>query len=435
MVRWPCSSGEGALTGASPDSRRTAPAEGIQVLSQGQPKDRRRKILVLVTEDWFAASHFIPTLEALCATGAEVAIATRISGKRAQLEATGARIVPFDFSRGPVAPLREMRVAWRLRNLVWRERPDAIHAISLKPISLIAGIRPIVPNHVLGIHLTGVGFAGTARSNAVGPIYRAALKMVVRELKRGGAHLFVENPDDAARLAEISTFPGDRVSILGGAGVDPNVFQTSPLPGQEPMRAGFVGRMVWTKGVDLLLGAHEKLTGQGVPLRIDLCGAPDPENPRTVPEETLKAWSARSGVTWRGRVEDIAGFWKSADICVVPSRGGEGLPRALLEAAACGRPIITTDVPGCRYFVRDGIEGLIVPPDDVDALAAALGRLIKAPELAQQMGNAARQRLLSGFTEDHVRAAVRSAYEKLLGLPSAAGEGQPTRIVHEETGS
>lgn len=380
--------------------------------------------MVLITEDWFAVSHFIPTIEALCATGADVAVATRTNDKRAQLEATGARIIPFDFSRGPVAPLRELRVAWRLRNLLRREKPDAIHAISLKPIALIAGIRRIIPKHVLGIHLTGVGFAGTDRSSRVGLIYRAVLKMVVRELQREGTHLFVENPDDASRLTQIGTFPDDRVTILGGAGVNPDVYDYSPLPMQNPMRSGFVGRMVWTKGVDLLMEAQEKLASQGVRLRVELCGTPDPENPRAIPDETLKGWSARNGVSWHGRVEDIAGFWKSVDICVVPSRGGEGLPRALLEAAACGRPIITTDVPGCRYFVRDGVEGLIVPPDDVDALAAALGRLIADPELAQRMGNAARQRLLSGFTESHVRASVRSAYEELLGLPAATVDDQ-----------
>lgn len=393
-------------------------------MTQSRPAARRCKILVLVTEDWFAASHFIPTIEALCATGADVAIATRISTKRAQLEAAGARVIPFDFSRGPVAPLRDARVAWRLRDLIRQERPDAIHAISLKPIALVAGIRPTLPSHVLGIHLTGVGFAGTARSSRIGLFYRAVLRMVVLELRREKTHLFVENPDDPAQLAERGHFPDDRVTILGGAGVNPHAFGHTPLPLQDPMRAGFVGRMVWTKGVDLLIEAHEKLAKDGIPLCVDLCGTPDPENPRAISEATLTEWDARSGVSWKGRIEDIAGFWKSADICVVPSRGGEGLPRALLEAAACGRPIITTDVPGCRYFVRNGIEGLIVPPDDADALAAALAQLINDPELAQRMGNAARQRVLSGFTESHVRAAIQTTYERLLGLSPATAEGQ-----------
>lgn len=380
----------------------------------------RGKILVLVTEDWFAVSHFIPTIEALCATGADVAIATRVDGRRAPLEATGARIIPFDFSRGPVRPLKEAGVAWRLRNLIAREKPDAIHAIALKPIALITGVRRAVPAHALGIHLTGVGYAGTAAAGQTGFIYKKVLTMVVRALQHSAqgssAHLFVENPDDHARLSEFGAFPGDLVTILGGAGVDPEHFSSSPLPGQRPARVGFVGRMVWTKGVDLLIEAHERLRSEGTAMRLDLCGTPDAENPRAISEETLRAWNAREGVSWRGRVEDIAGFWKDTDICVVPSRGGEGLPRALLEAAASGRPIVTTDVPGCRYFVRDGIEGLIVPPGDAKALASALRQLVENPAAAQRMGSAARERLLSGFTEDHVREAIRSDYERMLAL-------------------
>lgn len=388
------------------------PAEKLET----DPLEQRlNKILLLITEDWFAASHFIPTIDALCATGAEVAIATRVAEKRSALEATGARIIPFDFSRGPLRPLREARVAWRLRQLLAHEKPDAVHAISLKPIALITGLRNVVPRHSLGIHLTGVGYAGTATAGRTGLVYRRVLKAVVRQLQRDAkAHLFVENPDDSSRLADFGAFPQERVTILGGAGVDPERFEDSPLPLGGRVRVGFVGRMVWTKGVDLLIDAYDKLAGEGMAFCIDLCGTPDPENPRAVSDGQLQDWSVRDGVTWRGRVEDIAGFWKAMDICVVPSRGGEGLPRALLEAAASGRPIITTDVPGCRYFVRDGIEGLIVPPDDSQALASALRRLIQDPELCRRMGAAARERLLSGFTEDHVRAAVRAEYMVLL---------------------
>ena len=390
--------------------------------NEGSPK--QAKILVLVTEDWFAVSHFIPAIEALVATGAEVAVATRVAQKRAQIEATGARVIPFDYSRGPIRPLQEARVAMRMRALIASERPDAIHAISLKPIALITGLRRLVPRHVLGIHLTGVGFAGTAAQGRTGFVYQNVLKMVVGALRQpdGGApaHLFVENPDDRARLAEFGEFPGDRVTILGGAGVDPEHFAASPLPGLNPARVGFVGRMVWTKGVDLLVAAFDRLAAEGIPFKLDLCGTPDPDNPRAVADATLAEWNARANVNWKGRVEDIAGFWKSTDICVVPSRGGEGLPRALLEAAACGRPIITTDVPGCRYFVRDGIEGLIVPPGDAPALTGALRRLILDRGMARRMGQAARDRLLSGFTEDHVRTAIRDKYAGLLGLAPAS---------------
>ncbi len=385
---------------------------------------KQAKILVLITEDWFAVSHFIPAIEALVATGAEVKVATRVNQKHDQIEASGARVIPFDYSRGPIRPLQEARVALRMRALIAQERPDAVHAISLKPIALIAGLRRLVPRHVLGIHLTGVGLAGTATEGRTGFVYQNVLKLVVGALqqptRQGIAHLFVENPDDRARLGELGEFSDDRVTILGGAGVDPDHFAESPLPGLTPARVGFVGRMVWTKGVDLLVEAYDRLAAEGHVFKLDLCGTPDPENPRAVSQATLDDWSSRANLNWNGRVDDISGFWKNTDICVVPSRGGEGLPRALLEAAACGRPIVTTDVPGCRYFVRDGVEGLIVPPDDAEALTAAIRQLITDRGIARRMGKAARARLLSGFTEGHLRTAICDKYRELLGMTSAA---------------
>ncbi len=123
-----------------------------------------------------------------------------------------------------------------------------------------------------------------------------------------------------------------------------------------------------------------------------------------------------SGVTWRGFVTDVREVWETAHVAVVPSRGGEGLPKALLEAAACGRPVIATDVPGCRYFVRDGVEGLIVPPDDAGALATAIRRLVADAPLRVRMGQAARDRLRSGFTERHLQGAVQDLYRSLLQL-------------------
>jgi glycosyltransferase involved in cell wall biosynthesis len=107
--------------------------------------------------------------------------------------------------------------------------------------------------------------------------------------------------------------------------------------------------------------------------------------------------------------------WRRADIFVLPARGGEGLPRALLEAAACARPLVVTNVPGCRHFVRDGVEGFVVPPDDPVALADALQGLARDADLRKRMGEAARLRLLHGFTEAHVKQSLLAAYQSLLG--------------------
>jgi glycosyltransferase involved in cell wall biosynthesis len=153
-------------------------------------------------------------------------------------------------------------------------------------------------------------------------------------------------------------------------------------------------------------------------VELTLHGAPDPSNPKAIPEETLTQWAARPGIDWAGPTRDIEGVWRRHHLCILPSRGGEGLPRTILEAAACGRPILTTDVPGCRSFVRDGLDGMVVPANDAAALAQALIVLARAPALAERMGASARARLIDGHTERDVMNAVKALYRNLLARPT-----------------
>jgi glycosyltransferase involved in cell wall biosynthesis len=172
--------------------------------------------------------------------------------------------------------------------------------------------------------------------------------------------------------------------------------------------------MIWWKGVDVLMAAHQLLSARGNPVQLSLYGDADPLTHRAISRETLLEWGSRPHVTWHGSTSDVRAVWRDHDIAVIPSRRREGLPRTLLEAAACGRPVIVTDVPGSRHFVRDGVEGLIVPPEDPAALADAIARLASDPALRQRMGTAARDRILSGFTETHVMNAVAQTYENLF---------------------
>ena len=178
--------------------------------------------------------------------------------------------------------------------------------------------------------------------------------------------------------------------------------------------AAFVGRMIRPKGVHVLVEAQRRLSARGVPLALALYGKSDDDNTEGVPRAEIEGWTRSGGITWHGHVADIGAVWADADIAVLPAIARDGMPRAVLEAAASGRPLVVTDVPGCRHFVRDGIEGLIVPPDDADALAAALAKLAADPGLRARMGAAARARVLSGYTIAHVTAGVRTAYGNLL---------------------
>ena len=174
-----------------------------------------------------------------------------------------------------------------------------------------------------------------------------------------------------------------------------------------------VGRMLWDKGVGELVEAARRLKLTLPTLRILLVGPPDPENPASIPEAELRRWAEEGVVEWLGQREDVAAIWRDAHIGVLPSYR-EGLPKSLLEAAASGRPLIATDVPGCREIVVDGETGLLVPARDAGALAAALERLATDRVLRERMGAAARERVVARFAEERIAADTLALYRSLV---------------------
>lgn len=381
------------------------------------------KIMILITEDWFLLSHFKALVAALVQRVGNVTVVTTASGRLAEIEALGARTIAFDFERASFDPVRQAGIVRRLLRLMHAERPDLVHSIALKPIALgglaIAAARFDKRRPKFVMHLTGVGFAGTTSSKGRTPlVYAMTLRLMARLLRSSDTALLVENPDDAIRVAGAGWQQRGQITVLGGAGVDAGAFAHRPLPDVVTPAAGYLGRMVWTKGVDILIEAHRLVRGQDVDLTVRLGGTPDRANPRAIPQADLDAWGRLPGVELPGRITDAAAFWAGTHMAVVPSRGGEGMPRALLEAASTGRALIVTDVPGCRHFVRNERDGLIVPPDDAAALAAALHRLATDLPLARRLGDSARARLLDGFTEAHVAEAVIAAYRHLLTTQS-----------------
>jgi glycosyltransferase involved in cell wall biosynthesis len=381
----------------------------------GEPfSELYRKVVLLITEDWFALSHFRPLIALLQEIAREVVVVTRSSGRLGEIEALGVRVIDFDYRRSSSNPAREAASAWALARILEAEAPDVAHLVAMKPVVLGGLALKLVPSRHVVLHMTGLGLLGFGRGTLL-RLYRAgALRLMASMLHRPGSYLLVENSDDLALLRERGVDPGARFAILGGAGVDPQAFPALPTPGNDVPIAAFVGRMIRPKGIDVLMQAHDKLRQRGTPLQLDLYGAADADNTEAITADVLTAWCAQHEARWLGHVADVREVWRHTDIFVLPARSREGMPRALLEAAACARPLVVTDVPGCRHFVRDGVEGFIVPPEDAEALANALERLARDPELRLRMGEAARLRLLHGFTEAHVKESLRAAYASML---------------------
>ncbi len=224
--------------------------------------------------------------------------------------------------------------------------------------------------------------------------------------------MLVQNPDDRDDMLRLGIAP-ERIAIIPGSGVDTEVLQPLPEPPGPPTIA-FVGRLLADKGIHTLLRAHRLLRQRGSQIELLIAGTPDPANPASVSEREAASWNLEPGVTWLGHVSVIRTLWTRAHIAVLPSRR-EGLPKSLLEAAAFGRPMIATDVPGCREIAIPGETGLLVPGDDERALADAIETLAKSAELRARYGAAARRLAVAKFSAGAIGRQTVDLYRHLMG--------------------
>lgn len=374
-------------------------------------------LVFIVTEDWFFASHFLPMAKVAVELGFKVSVMTRVREHRVLLEASGVQVIAVEANRkslNPFAIFKTVRTMYERLAEIQAEYPlTMVHCIALRSILLggYAAKRAGIERRIYA--LTGMGFLG-ARIDRRAHIMRWCIRMIIRRgLESAKTRYLFENPDDPILLGldpTVETHVKSQVVIVGGAGVDPDKLTHQPLPTHPPLKIALVARMLWSKGVDLAVQAVSQARAEGLDVSLSLYGAPDRDNPKAIPEAVLQSWSQRSGIIWHGSTQNIQDVWSNHHVACLPSRGGEGLPRTLLEAAACGRAILTTDVAGCRHFVRDGIDGFVVPSDDVHALKEAILKLGQQPDLVSRMGSAARRRIFSGFTEREVMHTLRRLY-------------------------
>jgi glycosyltransferase involved in cell wall biosynthesis len=370
------------------------------------------RLLFVVTEDWYFCSHRLDLARAAAAAGYEIHVATRVADHGERIRAEGIVVHPLQLGRRVGNPLAEIAA---LARLIRRVRPAILHNVALKP-AVFASLAARLAGRMAVINaVSGLGYVFINRSGVAGllrPLMVTAMRFLFGGKRR---HVIVQNRDDKAYFDQL--VDPARVHLIRGAGIDVTRFVPTPeLPG-IPV-AAVVARLLWDKGIGELVEAARILKRQGVPLRVALVGKPDPANPRTVTEAQVTDWVAQGLVEWWGHREDIAEVWRQAQIAVLPSYR-EGLPKALLEAAAAGRPLLTTDVPGCNELVRDDDNGLLVPVRSAPALADALAKLAADPALRTRLGRRARQRAEEEFSSEQVIAQQLALYRLLAPVEGA----------------
>ncbi len=393
-------------------------------------------------------------------------------GSKQALEALGLTVFPLHhFKRGGFNPFHQIRSLLEIYRIYKHYKPDVVHQVALKPVifgswmARMCGV-PRVINALPGLGylfttsmtqlkpspVTGEGgpaqrgvrvagrcdvfchpdqpSSGTAchllpqreKDNFYSTLIKNISKWLVLRIfktifSEANSTLILQNTDDQDYLIQQAALRPEQSVIIPGAGVNLDHYNVQPFAPTPPVQIVCMARLLWHKGLGELAEAAKMLKARyntgtrnhNTPIDIVLYGLPDPENPSSIPETTLQHWQATGILRWAGHAEDVASAYASAHIAVLPSYR-EGLPKSLLEAASCGRPIVTTDVPGCRAVVQDGENGFLVPAHDAEALATALARLIEDPDLRTRMGLAGRKRVEQSFSEQEVQEKTLTLY-------------------------
>lgn len=371
-----------------------------------------KTLLFVVNVDWFFISHRMLIAQEAIRVGYTVHIATALTNKKQELERAGFVVHPLTFDRSSTSLWNAASLAFQFWKLFRTVRPDIVHLITIKSVLLggIVGRLTSVPAMVaaisgLGYVFVARGYVAKARRKAVGMLYRLAL---------GHDNLTVifQNPDDVRAVSQFASLAQDKVATIRGSGVDLERFAAEPLPLGIPVVV-MAARLLKDKGVHEFVRAARLLKQRGCSARFALIGTTDPDNPSSVTQSELEAWVSDDIVEWWGHCSDMPSALTAANIVVLPSYR-EGLPKVLLEAASCGRAVITTDVPGCRDAIDPNVTGSLVPVRDASALANAIQALVNNPERCKTMGQAGRMLAERAFDVRQVVNAHMNIYQRLL---------------------
>lgn len=364
------------------------------------------KILLFANTDWYLYNYRLPLAIALHQRGDEVVLLSP-PGKYAKLfQEKDLRWIPFPIERKGMNPFSELMSIARLVNVFRTEKPAIVHFFTIKPVlygsiaAHIVGI-PIIVNAI-----TGLGYIFSDASYF--------LQELVKVLYRIGLHdtkVIFQNSDDINTFIQNKMiFPG-QANLIPGSGVDVNIFRPTIEPAGAPIIM-LAGRLLRSKGIPEFVYAARQIQADGLLARFVIVGEPYPDNPDSIKPEELSAWEKEGLIEIWGWHDDMAEVIAKTSIVCLPTTYREGLPRLLTEAGACGRPVVATDIPGCRMIIRNGENGLIIPPGDREALIIALKTLIENPALRQEMGARGRKIVEQEFSVNRVISDTLDVYNQ-----------------------
>lgn len=371
-----------------------------------------RRLIFVVNNPKFFISHRIKIGEEAKSSGFEVHVATGPGPELSIIEQSGFITHEIALKRGSMSPLQELKAFISLYRLYQQLKPDLVHHVTIKPVlyGTLAGRLAKVPAIVNAI--SGLGFVFTAAGTKAAA-FRTLVQLAYRCILRHSNMIIIfQNEDDQSVFLRARLVIPEQCRFIKGSGVDLNLFFPVPEEAGDPIIL-LPSRLLRDKGVVEFVEAARLLIRKGIKARFVLVGESDFGNPTAIDKEVIDEWIMEGCIEWWGYRTDMAKIMQQAHIICLPSYR-EGLPKTLIEATASGRSIVTTDVPGCRDVVTDGMNGFLVPRQDSTALAAALEKLVINPDLRQKMGRKGREKAEAEFSINNVVQKHLEIYNELL---------------------
>lgn len=358
-----------------------------------------KRLLFVVNVDWFFVSHRLPIALAAINNGYEVHLACALTDKAEQLTALGIQVHPLPLSRSGTSLGSELKCFYHIYRLVKKIQPEVIHMVTIKPVLYAGIVSRLLAVKTRVASISGLGFVFIAQGLKAKLLRTLISKLYRLALHRENTQVIFQNPNDRDLFLKQRIIKSEQVQMIRGSGVYLDHYQVKPEPEGTPV-VMLVARLLIDKGVLEFVEAARLLKTKQSAVRMVLVGDTD-ENPKSISTKQLEEWTKQGIVEHWGYSTNVAETMAQSHIVVLPSYR-EGLPKSLIEAAACGRAVITTDVPGCRDAITPDVTGLLIPVKNAPALAEAIERLASDTALRQQMGQSGRALAKQAFTIEHV---------------------------------
>jgi glycosyltransferase involved in cell wall biosynthesis len=371
-----------------------------------------KRILFVVNSDWGFLLYRTPLARAAKSQGVDVWVATPNTGVSHEIIKMGFNYIELPISRDGKNIFSELLTFLRIIRIYIKLSPDIIHHVTLKPIIYGTLIASLLNKSYVVNAISGLGY--TFSSNSSGSFFRTFIKFLLKiSLKYRKSRIIFQNPDDFKTFLDNHLIENYQGKLIRGSGVDCSVFIPSNIQSDNNIIL-LPARMIVEKGIYEFVEAARLLHIDYPSARFVLVGKIDSENPSSIDHYQIMSWEKEGIIEWWGHKNNMAEILNECFAVVLPTFYGEGLPKVLLEAAACNKPIIATNVPGCKEIVRHEVNGLLIPPKDEVALAEAIRRLLDNPEFAKQLGENGREIVKNEFSEELVVEKTFEVYDLLL---------------------